>query len=120
MITGRHFQNAYITRNIDKAVAEFRERADVRLLLETEVAVDLWTPDGEGSGTQKLAFVWIDDFQVELIQPVSGDVLALYRDELLRDDRLKFHHVCHKVDDWDAFMARVEQQSYPVVLKGGT
>lgn len=120
MITGRHYQNAYVTRNVDKAVAEFRERAEVRTVLETEVAVEVWTPQGTGTGVQKLAFVWVEDLNYELIEPKSGDVLAIYRDALPEGDGLKFHHVCHVVDDWDALMAKVERQPYPVVLKGGT
>lgn len=120
MLTGHHFQNAYVTRNIDKAVAEFRDRADVRQVLETQVDVQLWTPQGEGVGTQKLAFIWIGDMQVELIQPVSGNVLSVYTDALPDDDRIAFHHICHRVDDWDAFMAKVNGQDLPVILKGGT
>lgn len=120
MITGRHYQNAYVTRNVDKAVMDFKRHADIRSLMEIEVPVQLWTPQGEGQGVQKLAFVWVGDMQFELIQPKDGDVLALYRDALPVDDGLQFHHVCHVVDDWDAFMAKVEQQPFPIVLKGGT
>jgi hypothetical protein len=120
MITGHHFQNAYVTRDIAAAVAQMREHADVRLLLETEVTTRLWTPAGEGEGRQKLAFVWVEDMQYELIEPVSGDVLALYRDALPADNSLKFHHVCNKVDDWDALWARIEKGPFEVVLRGGT
>lgn len=120
MLVGRHYQNAYVTRNIAKATERFRREAEVRTVLETEVTVKLWTPHGEGEGTQKLAFIWIEDLQVELIQPVSGDVLALYRDELPASDAIKFHHICNRVDDWDGFIAKVDQQPYPIVLKGGT
>lgn len=120
MIVGRHYQNAYVTRDVDRAVAAFRESADIRTLLETQVSVDLWTPQGEGQGVQKLAFIWVGDMQYELIQPIEGDVLSLYRDALPADDGLAFHHVCQRVDDWGALMARVDRQSCPVVLKGGT
>jgi Glyoxalase/Bleomycin resistance protein/Dioxygenase superfamily len=120
MITGRHYQNAYVTRNVDKAVAEFRERADVRTIMEIETPVQVWTPQGEGVGVQKLAFVWVEDLNYELIEPKEGDVLAIYRDALPADDSLKFHHVCHVVDDWAPLWARVQAQPYPVVLKGGT
>lgn len=120
VITGRHYQNAYVTRNVDKAVAAFRDRADVRRIIETEVSVPLWTPYGEGVGRQKLAFVWIEDLQIELIEPQDGDVLTLFRDALPADDRLRFHHICHRVLDWDAFWERAQAQPYPVVLKGGT
>jgi len=120
MITGRHYQNAYVTRNVDKAVASFKQNGDVRALFEIEVPVQLWTPQGEGLGVQKLAFVWVEDLNFELIQPKSGETLAIYRDALADDDRLVFHHVCQRVDDWDAFMARVDKQPFPIVLKGGT
>lgn len=120
MITGRHYQNAYVTRNVDKAVAQFREHADVRTLIEIEVPVQVWTPDGEGTGVQKLAFVWVGDLNYELIEPKSGDVLAIYRDALPADDRLQFHHVCHVVDNWAEFEARVANSPFPIVLKGGT
>jgi len=120
MLTGRHYQNAYVTRNVDKAVAAFKENAEIRKLIEIEVPVQLWTPQGEGKGVQKLAFIWVEDMQCELIQPGEGDVLALYRDALPADDRLVFHHICQRVDDWDDFMARVDTEKFPIVLRGGT
>jgi hypothetical protein len=88
--------------------------------MEIEVEVELWTPRGTGKGRQKLAFAWIEDLQCELIQPVAGDVLAIYRDALPADDSLVFHHTCHKVDDWDEAWARITAQPFEVVLKGGT
>lgn len=120
MITGRHYQNAYVTRNVDQAVKQFREQADVRAVLEAEVAVEVWTPSGTGVGVQKIAFLWIEDLNVELIEPKSGDVLAIYRDALPADDSLRFHHVCHAVQDWDALWERIQAQRYEVVLRGGT
>lgn len=120
MIVGRHYQNAYVTRNVDAAVARFREHADVRTILESQLAVEMWTPQGSGTGVQKLAFVWVEDLNIELIQPIEGAVLALYRDALPASDGLQFHHVCHRVDAWEPFIARVEAQRFPVVLKGGT
>ena len=86
MITGRHYQNAYVTRNVDKAVADFKRHADIRLLMETEVQVKAWTPKGEGVGVQKLAFVWVGDQQYELIEPKEGAILSIYRDALPADD----------------------------------
>mgnify|MGYP003643053260 CR=1 FL=1 len=96
MAIGQHYQNAYVTRNVDKAVEGFRKWADTRLILETAVEVKLWTPEGEGVGIQKLAFVWIDDLNYELIEPKSGDVLKIYKDALPEGDELVLHHVCHR------------------------
>lgn len=50
-------QNAYITRNIDKAAASFRERTDVDTVYVFEVEVDIWTPKGSGKARNKLAFI---------------------------------------------------------------
>ncbi|MEO6248220.1 MAG: VOC family protein [Sphingomicrobium sp.] len=120
MSIGRHYQNAYVTRNVDKAVADFRRFADVRHVFEIETPVKIWTPNGEGSGIQKLAFVWVEDLNYELIEPKEGDVLAIYRDALPDDDRLQFHHVCHVVDDWEACMGHASEKPFPLALRGGT
>lgn len=119
MFEGKHFQNAYVTRNIEAAIDSFKSRGDVRALIQTEVTVNVWTPEGNGSQTNKLAFIWIDDLQYELIEPVAGNV-AIYRDALPADDTPKFHHICTRIDDWQDFRARVDQQSLPVVLEGGS
>ena len=118
MLEGRHFQNAYITRNIDKALQSFRDRADVRDATSFQVATDVWTPGGGGSAVVKLSFIWIDNLQYELIEPVSGPV-EMYSDALPGDDSLRFHHICMRVDDWDGFRAKVDRQRYPVVYEGG-
>lgn len=120
MLMGQHYQNAYVTRNVDKAVATFRERADVRSLMEIEVPITLWTPQGSGTGVQKLALLWIEDQNIELIEPKEGDVLAIYRGALPEHDGLAFHHACYKVDHWNDFLARVGNQPAPLVLRGGT
>ncbi len=119
MLEGKHFQNAYVTRDIDKAVAKFEANADVRKILQFEVTTNIWTPEGEGEQTNKLAFIWVEDLQYELIQPVSGAV-GIYRDALPENDKPLFHHICMRVANWDDFRKRVDQQSYPVVLEGGS
>lgn len=118
MLEGYHFQNAYVTRDIEKWVATFGERAKVDRVLRYEGTTSVVTVDGPGVQTSKLAFLWVDDLQYELIQPVSGDV-AIYADDLPEGDALRFHHVCMRVADWADFRARVDQQPYPVVLEGG-
>lgn len=119
MIEGQHFQNAYVTRNLDRAVAMLEKHGDVRKILQFEVTTDVWTPAGMGSQTNKLAFVWVEDLQYELIQPLAGAV-SLYSDALPAGDEIRFHHICMRVDNWDDFRQRVDQQSCPVVLEGGS
>ena len=119
MIEGRHFQNAYITRDIEKGIAQFRERANVEGAQSFEIGTEMWTPGGSGVAVNKLCFIWIDNLQYELIQPVSGPV-SMYTDALPDDDSLKFHHICMRVPEWKPFRARIETQPYPVVYEGKT
>ena len=118
MIEGHHYQNAYITRDIDKWIKAFGAKAKVDRQMTFEGTTNVTTVNGPTTQTNKLAFFWVGDMQYELIQPVGGDV-ALYADELPADNALKFHHICMRVPDWDEFRARVDQQPYPVVLEGG-
>ncbi|MBQ0796909.1 VOC family protein [Zhongshania sp.] len=117
MLEGKHFQNAYVTRNIDQAIAEVQACSNIRKLIQTEVTVDVWTPKGQGSISTKLALMWVNDLQYEIIQPIGGDV-ELYVDALQDDGRPQFHHICMRVNDWDEFRQRVDQQPFPVVLEG--
>lgn len=118
MLEGYHYQNAYITRNIDKAVEAFKARSGVTEVMRYEGETDVWTPQGPGKQHNKLAFIWIDNLQYELIQPVSG-MVGIYSDELPAGDGMKFHHVAMRVNDWDDFRGRVETAGYPVALEGG-
>jgi hypothetical protein len=119
MIEGKHFQNAYVTRNLDSAIERFKSRADIRKLLQFEAAIEVMTAAGPRTCINKLAFIWIEDFQYELIEPGAG-TLSLYRDDLPADDSLFFHHVCMRVDKWDDFRARVDRQPLPVAIEGGS
>ncbi len=118
MLEGHHYQNAYVTRDIDKWVATFERQAKIDRLLRYEGTTSVTTPQGPATQTNKLAFIWVGDLQYELIQPVSGTV-DLYDRDLPEGDGLHFHHICMRVADWTSFRARVDQQPYPVVLEGG-
>ena len=119
MLEGQHFQNAYVTRDVTKAIAAFRARAQIDRLFEYEGATAVMTPQGPTTLHTKLAFIWIGGLQYELIQP-SGDGASVYQDALPNDDSLAFHHICVRVESWADFRDRVEQQPYPVVLEGGS
>ena len=118
MIEGHHYQNAYITRNLEKAIDAFRTRSGVTDVMRFEGTTQVWTPKGRGDATHKLAFIWINNLQYELIEPVSG-LVDLYKDVLPDDDSIKFHHVCNRVPEWEGFRERVKKAGYPVVLEGG-
>jgi hypothetical protein len=117
VLEGYHYQNAYVTRDVDKWIRTFHERAKVDRVLTYEGSTSVRTPQGDAIQTNKLAFIWVGDLQYELIQPISGP--PLYRHALPPDDGLVFHHICMRIGNWDEFRARVDTQPYPVALEGG-
>lgn len=117
MLEGHHFQNGYVTRDIDKCVAQFRKSAQVDRIDQFGGASTQITVNGPAVLDLKIALIWIGDMHFELIQPVGGAV-DLYSDALPADDGMKFHHICMRVSHWGEFRARVDRQPYPVVLEG--
>jgi hypothetical protein len=120
MLTGHHYQNAYICDDIDAAIALCRARAgsdtDIGDVPVIDVEQSLWTPAGMKRVASRLAFIWIGDMQIELIQTIADEtgIYANYKDN---GGPLHFHHVCSRVADWDAFRAAVAAQNLPVVLE---
>ncbi len=116
MITGHHYQNAYICDDIEAAIAAFAQRADIGNVTPFAVEQKLWTPHGISRVASKLAFIWIGDLQYELIE-VIDDQSRIYGNYQRNGGIVHFHHSCARVDDWDAFRAEVDQQDLPVVLE---
>ena len=114
-----HYQNAYVTRDIEKWVDTFQQHAKVDRVVRYEGRSEMTTPDGPAWQTSKLAFLWVGNLQYEFIQPIEGS-LGIYSDALPDDDSLRFHHICMRIRDWDDFRARAERQPYSIVMEGGT
>lgn len=115
MFQGYHFQNAYITRDIEKGLATFKERG-VEPFLRHEADIEVQTPSGPARLHNKIAFLWVGDLQYELIEPVSGFV-DFYTEQLPSDDSMRFHHICTRLDDWDSFRSSIDERR--LVLEGG-
>jgi hypothetical protein len=111
-----HYQNAYVTRDLDQALELFRTRYGFNGFNRYEVEYPLETPSGRGTAKVKLALGWINNLQYELIEPVAG-LVDVYREGISDQHLLRFHHVCMRVHDWDQFRAELGQ---PVLLSGGT
>jgi Glyoxalase/Bleomycin resistance protein/Dioxygenase superfamily len=119
MFLEHHYQNAYITRDLDAALALFRTQYGFDGFKRMEVTYPLKTPKGSGTASVKMALGWIGNVQYELIEPVSG-LTDVYVEGLPEKAPLKFHHICMRVPDWDSFRADLERQKRPIVMEGGT
>jgi hypothetical protein len=97
-----------------------RQRFGVTDVLQTEAATEVWTPDGSGTSVSKLAFIWVDNLQYELIEPVSGPS-DLYSAAVSPDQLMKFHHIAMRVSgDWEAFRAGLDRDRRKIVIEGAT
>src|SRR4029450_267598 len=100
-----HYQNAYVTADIDAAVALMVDRFGApEPVLRRDAAQHFVTPHGAGEGRVRLAFIHVGRLQYELIQPVSGNV-ALFADAVIPQQPLRLHHVAMRPDDIDAVRA---------------
>jgi hypothetical protein len=115
----RHYQNAYVTPDIDRAIAALKSQHGVQDadVMQVEATIDVWTPKGSGKATSKIAFIWIGKLQYELIQPISG-LVDLYSEAVSPDQLLRHHHIAMRVLDWDAFRAELDRDKRPIVLEG--
>lgn len=118
MIRDNIFQLAYLTNDIDRAMAQFRSKAPIRTEFYFEVDIDIVRPSGPGRLQNKMAFMWVGDFQYELIQPIAGleDIFGAY---VPKDEALTFHHTCARIEDWIEFRKAVDDQPYPIAFEGG-
>lgn len=116
MITGHHYQNAYICDDIQAAIADFRTHAEFGDVRPFDIEQELRTPDGMKRIASRLAFIWIGDLQYELIQ-IIADETGIYSNFKDNGGDLHFHHVCMRVPAWEPFRESVRKQDLPVVLE---
>ncbi len=114
-----HYQNAYVTADIDRAVAMLVEQfGPVSEPRRIDGAAQMFRgTNGEGVGNMRIALVQVGKLQYELIQPVSGNV-AIYADALVPDRVMTFHHVAMRTDDLEKMRAEVTRLGYPIVAEG--
>lgn len=116
----RHYQNAYVTPDIERAIEVLRERFGVTEVQQVEATTDVWTPNGSGPQTSKLAFIWVGKLQYELIQPISAPS-DLYSAAVDPNKLLNFHHIAMRVaGDWDEFRAGLDREGRKIAVEGST
>ena len=106
----------FLQRSLAHGVTRIRTHTDVGEVTVHDVDQTISTPDGPKRVASRLAFIWIGDLQYELIQVVA-DETGIYANCQSNGGPLRFHHICMKVDDWDSFRAKVDQQSLPLVME---
>ena len=111
----RHFQNAYVTHDIDAAARALADRHGIGSFYYLRDV-----PFGPGASIH-IGLAWAGDVMIELIQPI-GDAPNLYSAHLPLDgQRLRLHHLGHLIptrDEWDTVVAQAERSGMPIVIHG--
>lgn len=116
-----HYQNAYVTNDVDWAKARMRERFGLEDWLEFEVEFPVETPVGERMQGTKVAAGWAGALQYELIQPLSGytDPFLPYLPADPDDKSLRFHHVSLRRESMAEIDAEIAKIGAPLACRGG-
>lgn len=101
-------QVGFVVRDLDKAIAQYDALFGPFTRMDAEVPAARYR-GREASCELKLAFGRSGDVEIELIQWVSGD--SPHR-EFIDNNREGMQHLRFRVDDADAWIAKLEAQGY--------
>lgn len=120
MFLGGHMQNAYVTRDLDKAMAMFAERYGVEHFDRFDPDMVVRTPGGDKPMAVRVASFWAGGLNVEVIEPVSGyvDHYATMLPEDRSDPTPRFHHISLRRDDELAMRAEIGRLGLPLAFEG--
>jgi hypothetical protein len=115
-----HYQNAYVTHDLEAGMALVTARFGVTDYIRFAPEVMHKTPDGEKLCQVSVALAWTGGLQIELIQPIGGYVEP-YRALMPADTRdivPRFHHVAVRRDDLDAMRREIAAEGLPLAFEG--
>lgn len=116
MLEGRHYQNAYVCDDLEAGIDLFRGRGLAREPVIIPVDQMVLTPGGPKRQKGRICFIWVGDLQYELIENEIDEV-GIYANSPSGGSPLRFHHICFRIDDWEDFRARVDQQEFPIAME---
>jgi len=115
-----HYQNAYVTHDLDRAIELVNRRYGTRDWIVFEPDMILRTPDGDKPSSVRAALAWAGGLQLELIQPTRG-WHEHYLPFLPTDTSSpvpRFHHIAVRRDDLDAMREEIDRLGLPLAFEG--
>ena len=116
-----HYQNAYVTRDLDWAQKRMSEDYGLGGWSRFEVEFPVQTPFGEQLQATKVASAWAGWLQIELIEPVSGYIAPF--EAFLPDDpgdpALRFHHFAQRRESMAEVAADIAKTGLGIACQGG-
>lgn len=119
---GNFFQHGYVTNDMAKAKSVFAEQYGVSQYIDIDNAFDVQTPDGPRTLDLRIALAYVDDLQVELIEPVGGSAAEMYRQVLPANDfGIVIHHMAYVIpgpeEAWHEFRRQLGNDTYPIAIE---
>jgi len=116
-----HYQNAYITHDLARAMDMITQRYGVADYITFEPEMALRTAEGERMQRVKVAATWVGWLQIELIEPVSGfvDPFLPYLPADKADAVPRLHHISLRRESLEEIAAESDRLGLPFVCEGG-
>lgn len=113
--TGKFAQLGYVTRNLEKALAVYRERHDI-----ADFFLLLPKP---GTVGPRVGLAYRGDSMIEIIEPAAG-AEGVYGDAIPDEDgTVRLHHIAYVIDDFDditEIVREYERRGYSVPVNRDT
>jgi len=115
-----HYQNAYVTHDIDKARAAIDARYGAIDWVAFETDMEFRTDKGMEKFRLRAALGWQGGLNIELIQPTGGRTqdYATFLPDDPEDWRPRFHHMAVRRDDLDAMKDEIAALGLPFAFEG--
>jgi catechol 2,3-dioxygenase-like lactoylglutathione lyase family enzyme len=112
------FQIGYVVPDLKAAVAFFKEKLGVpHFMVVEKIHLSDQTYRGKPSDvTSAIAFGYLGDMQIELIQPISGE--STYTEFLAKNPAGGVQHLGVMVEDFDKAVADMKAKGFPLVQSG--
>ena len=116
-----HYQNAYVTHDLQKAMDMLSSRFGLKDFITFDPEMIVKTQAGDQPQRVAVAAAWAGGLQYELIQPVSG-FLEPFLEYLPRDESdatPRLHHVSLRRESTAEIEAEIAAMDLPLVCQGG-
>ena len=115
-----HFQNAYVTHDLDRAMEGVADRFGIDHFDRFDPDMVVKTTSGEQPLCVRVASFWVGGLNIEMIEPVSGYVdhyVALLPQD--RSDPVpRFHHASFRRDDEAGMRDEIARLGLPLAFEG--
>lgn len=115
-----HYQNGYVTHDLDGALEMLAGRFGLTGLSRYDAEVVVDTPEGRRDLSLRIAAGWAGGLNIELMQPVAGHVGPLV--SMLPADGTDatpyIHHIALRRDDLAAMRAEIAGSALPLAFGG--